>query len=147
MSDSRERFVRWQAYTTAQMSVVVALLGALSLAGLGFSVSLAQDQAFKPVGSHAVAFLAASLLFFLATLFSVGANLTRLIDFRLTAAKVRAGSTAVPPTFLGAGVKCYSKATWFLVWSTVLSLLFAVIFLGCGVLPGIFSRVLSGAGF
>lgn len=141
---SKERFVRWQGYTMTQMSVVVALLGALSLAALAFSMSLAQDTSFKPVGCQAVAFVVAAVLFLVSTLCSVGANLTRLLDFRLTAKKVR-GAEAVPEQF-GADSDGYGRATWFLVWVTVYTLLAGVVLLAWGVLPSAFARVLSGAG-
>lgn len=145
MSESLVRFVRWQSYTMAQMSVVLALLGALSLSAFGYSVALAQDAEFKPIGWQAYAYIAAALSFLIACLASVVANLTRLLDFRLTARKAR-GRDGDPEGAFGLDSNAFGKATWALVWITTATLTLGIILMASVILPGAFSRVLSGAG-
>jgi len=84
-----ERYNRWQGLAIAQLTVAVALISGLSVAGLGVGLSLLQSE--KPLASapSRCAFAVSMLLLLLAALLSCGAVITRLLDFRLTARKVR----------------------------------------------------------
>jgi len=129
MANNTERFVRWQGQTMAQLSVVLSLVGVLALGGLGLSFSLVQQLSFNPVGCYAIFFLVASFSFLVAALSSVAATITRLLDFRLTAKKVRNGAVEEPLTFFGTDASGYGKATWRLLWSTLLFLTLSVVLL------------------
>ncbi|HHM7086024.1 hypothetical protein ACP0I7_29685 [Pseudomonas aeruginosa] len=146
MADNSERFVRWQSHTMAQMSVVLALLGTLSLGGLGLCFSLLQQSTFKPVGCYAIAFLLALLCLFVASLASITATVTRLLDFRLTAQKIRSREQEEPLTYFGTDANGYGKATWRLFWFTVVSLCIAVVFLSIVVVKIYLSGLLNATG-
>ncbi|MBA3006221.1 MAG: hypothetical protein FP810_06475 [Desulfocapsa sp.] len=126
MADKSERFIRWQGNTMGQMSVVLGLFATLSVGGLGFCFSLLQQSLFKPTGWYAVAFLITLLSFLVASLSGIAATVTRLVDFRLTAQKVRCGELEEPLTFFGTDASGYGKATWRLFWCTSVSLCLAV---------------------
>ena len=146
MTDKSERFVRWQGHTMAQMSVVLALLGTLSVGGLGLCFSLLQQASFKPSGGYAAAFLLALLALFIAALSSIAATVTRLLDFRLTARKVRLGEQDEPLTYFGTDATGYGKATWRLFWCTAISLCSAVLLLSIAVAKVYLGGMISAAG-
>jgi hypothetical protein len=119
-----DRLVRWQGNTIAQLSAALSLFSGLSIAALGFLFSLLRDPRFAPRGADAVVFLVALLGFFVSTVAGVAAVITRLLDFRLTARKVRESKTEEPHTFFGTDASGYGRATWGLFW--VLVIAFAV---------------------
>lgn len=84
-----ERYSRWQSMATGQLSVAVALVSGLAVAGLGGGLSLLQDGAFKLLGGFRYAFIGSILLLMFGALASCGAVITRTLDFRLTARKIR----------------------------------------------------------
>lgn len=118
---TNERFVRWQSQTMAQLSTALSLLSGLAVAGLGFLFSLLREQGFAPTGYYALFYLATLAAFFVASLAGITAVITRLLDFRLTARKVRNGSTDEPLTMFGTTASGYGKATWRLFWALVVS--------------------------
>src|SRR3972149_3211128 len=86
-----DRYNRWQGLGIAQLTVAVALISGLSVAGLGVGLMLLQHEKFVFLlsASFKCVFASALLLLFVAALLSCGAVVTRLLDFRLTARKVR----------------------------------------------------------
>ena len=121
---SNERFIRWQGNTISQLSTALSLLSGLAVAGLGFLFSLLGEVGFAPTGCYALLFLVALVAFFVAGVVGVAAVITRLLDFRLTARKVREDVTQEPLTFFGTDASGYGRATWRLFW--VLASSFAV---------------------
>lgn len=103
-----ERFVRWQGQTISQLSTALALFSGLSVGGLGFLLSLLRDASFKPTGILAVLFLLAFLSLLVASISSCAAVVTRLLDFRLTAQKLRNMNTE-PLTLFGTDSSVYGK--------------------------------------
>lgn len=73
-----ERYSRWQSIATGQLSVAVALVSALAVAGLGGGLSLLQDGAFKLLGGFRYAFIGSMLLLMLCALASCGAVVATL---------------------------------------------------------------------
>ena len=124
--DKHDRFVRWQSQSMAQMSVALALLSGLSFGGLALCFSQVQIDSFKPVGSDALVFLAGMSALLVASFSSVTATVTRLLDFRLTAQKVRREKSEAFVTYLGTDATGYGKATWRLLWLTAACLLIAI---------------------
>lgn len=122
-----ERFVRWQGNTMAQFATALSLLSGLSIAGLGFLFSLLREKTFSPSGCYAALFLLALGTFFIASISGIAAVITRLIDFRLTAKKVRQREIEEPLTFFGTDASGYGKATWRLFWALVVSFSVAVV--------------------
>jgi hypothetical protein len=123
---SNERFVRWQGNALAQFSAAVALLSGLAVAGLGFLFSLLRDRTFAPAGCYAALFVLAVACFFVAAAAGVTVMITRLLDFRLTARKVR-NVTDEPLTFFETDATGYGKATWRLFWLLTISFAVAMV--------------------
>ncbi|ENC9782875.1 hypothetical protein L4Z64_000942 [Pseudomonas aeruginosa] len=117
---SNERFVRWQGQTISQLSTALALFSGLSVGGLGFLFSLLRDASFKPTGILALLFLLAILSLLVASTSGSAAVVTRLLDFRLTAQKLRKTNNE-PLTLFGTDASWYGKATWILFWILLVS--------------------------
>lgn len=105
----------------AQLSAALSLFSGLAVAGLGFLFSLLRDKDFIPAGWYAVIFLIALVAFFVAAASGIAAMITRLIDFRFTAQKVRNNFVEEPLTLFGTDASGYGKATWRLFWTLVIS--------------------------
>ena len=144
---SNERFVRWQGNTMAQLSTALSLLSGLSVAGLGFLFSLLREKDFLPTACYALLFLIALGAFFVASAAGVGAVITRLIDFRLTAQKVRQKEIEEPLTFFGTDASGYGKATWRLFWVLVTSFSIAVLLASVVIAHVYLKDVINAAGF
>gem|GEM_PF-4923439 len=56
---SNDRFVRWQTNTMAQLSTALSMFCGLSVAAIGFLLSLLRENDFKPSGYHNIFFLIA----------------------------------------------------------------------------------------
>ena len=129
-----DRYNRWQGLGIAQLTVAVALISGLSVAGLGLGITLLQHEKFVHLLSVPFkrAFAAALVLLFVATLFSFGAVITRLLDFKLTARKVRRDTKSnydKSLTICWLDQDAYSRLTWRLFGGGCLSFVVgAVIF-------------------
>lgn len=126
-----DRYNRWQGLGIAQLSVAVALISGLSVAGLGTGLSLLQKNEFLLTAPKYI-FSASLLLLLIAALLSCGAVITRLLDFRLTARKVRKDVKPTydkPLTIFWLGPEGYGHATWGLFWSSCLTFLIGVVLL------------------
>lgn len=124
MTDSR--YNRWQGLAIAQFSVAVALITALSAAALGVGLSLLQNKEFPLSPLLHLWFTGSLLLLLCAAFLSCGAVVTRTLDFRLTARKVRKDTSPGYPnslTIFGVGPDGYGRATWRLFWGSCLALL------------------------
>lgn len=62
-----KRFVRWQGRTMKQLSTALALMSGVALGGLGLTLSLAREEAFRPAGRDAAVFLLGMVGFFVAS--------------------------------------------------------------------------------
>lgn len=144
---NQDRFVRWQAQTMAQLSTALSLMSGLSVAGLAFLFSLLREKDFSPVGWYATLFLIALAAFLVASATGIAAVITRLIDFRLTASKVRNGAVEEPLTLFGTDASGYGKATWRLFWALIISFSVAVL-LAAVVIASVYLRgIINAAGF
>jgi len=117
-----ERYNRWQGFAITQLSVAVSLISGLSVAGLGFGASLLSNE------SQASTLLVLSSMFCLciSAFCSCGAVVTRLLDFRLTARKVRKDQKPEydkPLVIFWKDKDEYGKATWRLFWAGQFSFL------------------------
>jgi hypothetical protein len=120
------RFVRWQGLAISQLAVAVALISGLSVSALALGMSLLQNKEFVPVGIFAKAFAWSFPLLLLAALASSSAVVSRLLDVRLTARKVRKKQDPKytrPLTLFWLGPEAYGKITWFLFWVGCLAFL------------------------
>src|ERR1022692_3686689 len=80
MSDTP--YNRWQALAMAQLSVAIALISGLSIAGLGAGLSLLQSDKYPFIGWWKCAFLLSQLFLVSASFLSCGAVITRTLDFQ-----------------------------------------------------------------
>ena len=122
-----DRYNRWQGLGIAQLSVAIALISGLSVAGLGVGLVLLQNTAFQSSTHFKYVFTASLLFLFIAAFLSCAAVITRLLDFRLTARKVRKRAEKnydKPLTMFWIGPDAYGRATWGLFWTSCV--LFAV---------------------
>ena len=114
-----ERYIRWQGQAIAQLSVAVALISGLSVSSLAVGFSLLQNKEFVPFGAFKVMFAWSFPLLILAALFSYIAVVSRLLDFRLTARKVRKNKNpdySRPLTIFWLGPDAYGRITWGMFW-------------------------------
>lgn len=112
----------------AQLLTSLALLSGLLIGGLGFLFTLLRDKDFAPICIYAFSFLAGLVAFFIASAAGVAAFITRLLDFRLTAQKVRRGGNDIEPlTVFCSDASAYGKAAWRFFWILCISFLVAVL--------------------
>jgi|SRR5438876_1175522 len=119
-----DRYNRWQGLAIAQLSVAVALISGLSVAGLGAGVSLLQNEKFLLSPPWKGIFALSLVLLLIAAFLSCGAVITRLLDFRLTAREVRkkrAPEYKKSLSLFRFDSKAYGRATWRLFWSSFAS--------------------------
>jgi hypothetical protein len=117
MADTR--YNRWQGLAIAQLSVAVALISGLSVAGIGAGLSLLQQKDFLLCGAYKSIFAWSFVFLLFAAIFSCSAVITRLLDFRLTARKVRKEQKKDynrALTIFWLGPDAYGRATWGLFW-------------------------------
>jgi hypothetical protein len=118
------RYNRWQGLAIAQFSVAVALISALSVAGISAGMSLLQNKEFMHELPCKGALAGALLSFAIAAACSCIAVVTRTLDFRLTARKVRQDrnpGSMRPLTIFGLDAEACGRASWFLFWVSLLS--------------------------
>lgn len=127
-----DRYNRWQGLAITQLSVAVALISGLSVAGLGAGLSLLQNKDFMPAGPLKCAFAWSLVLLLFAAFLSCGSVITRLLDFRLTARKVRKVKNpdyGRSLTMFWLGPDAYGLATWGLFWASCISFTLGVVLL------------------
>jgi hypothetical protein len=123
-----DRYNRWQGLAIAQLSVAVALLSALSVAGLGTGLALLQNKEFMAALQHKTVFAFSFLFFFVTAVTSCVAVVSRTMDFRLTARTARKSRIAAydrPLRIFWLGAECYGQLTWFFFWLACLSFIAA----------------------
>jgi hypothetical protein len=123
MSDTP--YNRWQALAMAQLSVAIALISGLSIAGLGAGLSLLQSDKYPFIGWWKCAFLLSQLFLVIASFLSCGAVITRTLDFRLTARKARKNQQPAynrPLSIFCCDADGYGRATWRLFWPSCVCL-------------------------
>ena len=115
------RYSRWQGLAIAQLSVAIALISGLSVAGLGAGLSLIQNDKFVLNGWWKCAFTSSQVFLIVAALLSVAAVISRTLDFRLTARSIQKGKDAGYDKSLrifGCDEDGYGRATWRLFWAS-----------------------------
>ena len=118
------RFVRWQRYTIEQLTFALNIFLGLSVGSLAFGIALLQNESFSLSGCSKVAFSGGLVALALSVATGCAAVVTRLLDFRYTARKVRADEKCDPES--EAGVYSYrskilGQLTWRLFWFELFS--------------------------
>jgi heme/copper-type cytochrome/quinol oxidase subunit 1 len=125
-----ERYNRWQGLAIAQLTVAVALVSGLSVSGLAVGFSLLQNKEFAPCGISLVMFIGSFPLLLIAALLSFVAVISRTLDFRLTARKVRKDQNpdySRPLKIFRLGKDEYGRITWLSFWLGCAAFLLGVI--------------------
>ena len=121
-SESNDRFVRWQGYALAQLTFSINLFFATALAALGFDLNLVSTLPSQNAGWISCGLLVSSGLLFVSLIAGMGAVISRLVDFRLTARKIRSGDLGAADDELGLiahKTKALGRSTWRLFWIQV----------------------------
>lgn len=79
-----DSFIRWQSITLSQLTYAVNLILGLSVASLGFGVSLLINPEFNPEGLTKCIFLISLLAILASVAFGIWCVINRLRDFRIT---------------------------------------------------------------
>lgn len=111
------RFIRWQGFTIAQFTIAIALLSALSISMLGASSILVLKESFQSTRSHGLALSLSMLSLTLVVLLCVLATVSRTLDFRLTARKVRGKPNL---TIFGLNKDQFGNLSWFFFWTALI---------------------------
>jgi len=130
-----ERFVRWQGYTIAQLTFAINIFLGFAAASLGFGFTILRSPDFNLTSTYKIIFVGALLCLCASLLCGSGAVISRLLDFRFTAKKIRNQNKENEED--EAGVFKYDtialgKATWRLFWVEIF-------FLSLGLLGLIFT--------
>lgn len=136
MADTR--FNRWQAYSITQLTFAINLVFGLSVGALGFAVSLLRDISFIPSRCYSILFAASLALLGISTLCGIGAVVSRLLDFRYTARKIRhveESTDGEDAHRLEALTDTLGKATWRLFWALLTLFILGI----AGLLVSVFS--------
>lgn len=81
---NKESFVRWQSITISQLSYIVNLILGLSIASLGFQVSILLDESLKTNSWQGCIFIISILSLLASTFLGIYCTINRLRDFRAT---------------------------------------------------------------
>ena len=119
------RYVRWQGIAMAQFTVAIALLSALSISMLGASLMLILDEDFPNPGPHGIALGLSMLLLMAVVALCLLATVSRTLDFRLTARKVRGKHCLL---MFGINKEQFGGISWACFWTAL------IFFIGGGLL-------------
>ena len=127
-----DRYNRWQGLANAQLSVAVALMSGLSVAGLGAGLSLLRQTNLLLSAPFNICFAVSLFLLIITVFLSCGSVITRTLDFRLTARKVRLDIKSdynKPLKIFWLGREGYGRATWGLFWCSCFTFTAGVVLL------------------
>ena len=138
-----DRYIRWQSYTISQLTFALNLFFGMSAGSLAFAFTLIKDKEFILTGCPRLFFQISLISLCVAILTSCGAVVSRLLDFRFTARKIRSDETANNEE---SGVynyksKILGNLTWRLFWLQLASLSIGLVGLIIGVMFGYGSRI------
>lgn len=130
-TDEPDSFIRWQAITLNQLTYAVNLILTLSVATLGFSMSLLRDKDFTPEGHSRCLFVLATFLILLSIAFGIWCVINRLRDFRTTTEVARmredkkSAEEIAPLRIL---YDTLGRRTWWLFWTQIVLFGFSIVF-------------------
>lgn len=116
---SKNSFVRWQSTTITQLTYSVNLILGLSVAALGFQVTLLLNKDFQPMGCQKCSFGFSILMLLLAIGLGILCVINRLRDFRATTEAARLQEAEKPEEEIQPYRDLYEKLgkrTWSLFW-------------------------------
>lgn len=121
----QERFVRWQDHRIAHMSFSINLFLGFAVASLAYAINLKLEN--KPHGS--VPLETTIICWAASAAFGCIATVSKLLDFRYTARKIKDGGFC--NTFMA---KFCGPVTWGLFWGQVIAYVGGAVFFILGVI-------------
>lgn len=119
VNTNKDRFVRWQANTIGQLSYTINLVLGLSIAALGFGISLLLDGRFNPVLWEKYFFTQSLILLIVSSGLGIWCTINRLRDFKITTKIVKKESEENSKEEVESLRKlsdCLGKKTWRIFW-------------------------------
>lgn len=124
--NSNERFVRWQTNLRNQVSFTNNLLLTISIGICGFFFNLVIKEDFTISDT----FRAGIYILLLSVFLGIIANISRIIDFRLTLKKIKTEfDNKSNIEDLKYWARTFGKVTWILFYAQIASLFISLIFL------------------
>ena len=87
--EKKEPFIRWQGRSLDYLSYAINLILTLSIAGIGFEAKLLSEESFVPLGLAKTVFMLSIAAFLLAGAAGFACIISRIKDFKDTAAIAR----------------------------------------------------------
>ena len=107
----RERYIRWQEYRMTQLSFTINLFLGFAVASIAYVIKLKLEQ--KPHGNIDLELVI--FLFGISALLGIFATISKLLDYRFTADKIKSSNCI--NVFIA---KHCGKFTWGFFWSQIL---------------------------
>ena len=135
---SNDKFVRWQGYSISQLTFALNLFLALSVGALAFGLKLLNDEKVLITGCSKYAFSLGLIAVIFSIILGCAAVISRLMDFRFTARKVRSDDKHDPDEESGVykhRAACLGRLTWRLFWAELSTFAIGLV----GLMIGLFS--------
>lgn len=123
---SNERFIRWQSVLRDHVSFVNNLFLTISVAVVGFLISMLAEKDFHPHCEEKALFTIGLVAIFISIICGFVTTITRLIDFRTTLEKVKNEINDSSKEGLQGQketMKLYGTVTWFFLYSQIITLI------------------------
>lgn len=120
-----DRFVRWQSVLRDHISFVNNLFLTISVAIIGFLISMMAENEFHPLSGQKVLFTTGLIITFVSIICGFVATISRLIDFRVTLEKIKGeinGSSKGDLKNQKNSMKLYGAVTWLFLYSQIITL-------------------------
>ena len=130
-----DKFIRWQEYRIEQLAFAQNLFLGLSVGALAFGISLVRDEGFFLSGRSKIVFGVGLAALALSIVLGCAAVVSRLLDFRSTAAKIRADEKDDAANEAGVyknRSEVFGTLTWSLFWLELLSFVIGLVGLTVG---------------
>ena len=140
---NNEKFIRWQGYTINQLTFTLNLFLGLAVGSLAFSITLIKDKEFLLSGCPKLIFQISLISLCLSIVISCTAVVSRLLDFKFTARKIKAdkNQNIEESNSYEYQLKWLGKLTWRLFWVQLITLAIGLFGLIIAVLSGYSSRI------
>lgn len=143
--DPKGSFVRWQSIAIGQLTYAVNLVLALSIATLGFQITLLLNDKFTPVGWQKCTFSLSLFLLSISVIVGIVVVVNRLRDFRATKEAARLREDHASPATIEPYRMLYRKLgnrTWTLFWWQLSTFGFGVVLATLAVLASVGHKLL-----
>jgi hypothetical protein len=143
-NDPEGSFVRWQSLTIAQLTYAINLILGLSVAALGFQITLLINERFNPVSWQKCVFFLSLLILLLSVGFGIWCVINRLRDFRVTTKVARMceqGKSEEEMQPYRVLYKRLERGTWVLFWCQVTTFGLGIFLLVLGVIGSVSEKL------